>query len=294
MNIVIPGLFPRIDVLTVTPAIAREWLARNSHNRSIRERKVEEYARDMQSGEWRVNGETIKFSADGTLLDGQHRLRAVIAADLPVQLIVVTGLDSGTQATMDAGAKRTAADAFSLDGEKHAQTLAAVIRRAWAWERGDYKLSMNAVPTTAESARFLTDHPEIRRSAEIAVQVRHQYRYVLPTSVGVAHFLFSRISAADAAFFFVRLGDGAELPLGHPILTLRKRLLSDAASQKKTPDHFQLALLIRAWNAMRVGRAPTHFKRITQDDAMPMPGLTSSPACGDLRAADRDSAGPVY
>lgn len=270
-NTIVPGLFPRIDVLTVTPAIAREWLSRNSHNRPIRKKKVDEYTRDMKSGNWRVNGETIKFSADGTLLDGQHRLTAVIAADTPVEFIVVTGLDASTQATMDAGAKRTTGDAFSLEGEKNAQILAAIVKRAWAWERGDHKFSMNLVPTTTECAKFLAAFPEVRRSAEIAVRVRHQYRYVLPTAVGVAHFLFNQLSQGDAAIFFVRLGDGAELPLGHPILTLRKRLLSDAAAQKKTEDYVQLALLIRAWNAMRAGLSPTHFKPITQNDAMPVP-----------------------
>jgi hypothetical protein len=270
-NPILPGLAPRIDVLTVTPAIAREWLTRNSHNRPIRKNKVDEYARDMTAGQWRVNGETVKFAADGTLLDGQHRLSAVSVANVPVEMIVVTGLTSDTQATMDAGAKRTVGDVLGLDGEKNAQLLAAIVRRAWAWERGDFKLSLNTSPTATECADFIARHPEIRRSTEIATRVRNQYKYVFPAALGVAHFLFNRVSQGDTALFCARLGDGAELPLGHPILTLRKRLLSDFEGHKKAPDHAQLALFIRAWNAMRAGRTPTHFKPIAQDEAMPMP-----------------------
>ncbi|MDO0930218.1 hypothetical protein QQY66_00225 [Streptomyces sp. DG2A-72] len=61
----------RIGPVDVSPALARHWLTEhNTHNRSLRPRVVAAYARDMHAGRWMDNGETIKFAADGTLLDG--------------------------------------------------------------------------------------------------------------------------------------------------------------------------------------------------------------------------------
>lgn len=83
---------PTAVVIDVTPELARVWLRANTRNRNTRERAVTEYARDMVAGHWNLNGEAIKFAYDGSLLDGQHRLRAVIEADATVQMLVVVGL----------------------------------------------------------------------------------------------------------------------------------------------------------------------------------------------------------
>src|SRR3990172_8052075 len=80
-------------LIDVTPNPPREWLRTNTHNRKLRDRAVADYARDMTAGHWTLNGEAIKFATDGTVLDGQHRLRAVIDSDVTVQMLVVVGLD---------------------------------------------------------------------------------------------------------------------------------------------------------------------------------------------------------
>lgn len=259
-----------VQLVTVTPGMAKDWLQRNTHNRSLRDRAVGDYARDMAAGQWRQNGETIKFAADGTLLDGQHRLKAITLANVPVPMLVVTGLDRDTQETMDAGRKRTTADAFALRGETHFTVLASVLKRVWLWDHGDYKFSGNQVPTTAECTALLREHPEIRRSAEIASRVHQTFKYMPQSIVGTAHVLFTRIDPSESAWFFTRLGDGAELALGHPILTLRTRAMSEAADRRTTPADRHMAYLVRTWNAVRDGRELTRIQQ-APDAPMPMP-----------------------
>ena len=261
---------PQVEILAVTPDLAKKWLKQNTHNRSLRKRAVADYARDMKAGQWRLNGEAIKFATDGTLLDGQHRLMAVIEADTAVPLMVVTGLPNDTQETMDAGRKRTAADAFSLRGEAHASVLAAVLKRVWLWNQGDYKFGQNYTPTTAECAALLKERPEIYRSVEIAVRIHQAFRYLPQSVVGTAHHLFSRIDGSEAVWFFARVGDGAELPVGHPVLTLRNRVMTDRADNRKVPDYRYMAYLIRAWNAVREDRPLTRIQQAS-DAPMPMP-----------------------
>lgn len=266
----VPGINPRADVLTVTPDLAKEWLDRNVHNRPVRKNKVVNYARDMQAGNWALNGEAVKFAVDGVLLDGQHRLHGVIAANVPVQMLVVTGLANDTQTTMDSGVKRTTGDALGLEGQKNSQMLAAILKKIWMWEQGDYRFTANYTPTTAECAELLNSHPEIHRSVEIAMHSRNTFRPLPPSIVGAAHYVFSKVDQAQAVWFFARVADGAGLVPGHPILALRTRVTNESMTGATTHPHQRMAYLIRAWNAVRQGRP---LARIQQGpkDPMPMP-----------------------
>lgn len=261
---------PQVEIMAVTPELAAKWLKQNTHNRTLRKRAVTDYARDMAAGQWRLNGEAIKFAVDGTLLDGQHRLLAVIEADTAIPLMVVTGLANETQETMDAGRKRTTADAFSLRGETHATVLAAVLRRVWAWDQGDYKFGNNYMPTTAECAALLKDRPEIYRSVEIATRTHQVFRYLPQSVVGTAHHVLSRIDVDEAVWFFCRVADGADLSANHPVLTLRNRVMTDRADNRKVPDYRYMAYLIRAWNAVRSDRPLARIQQ-APDAPMPMP-----------------------
>ncbi|MEU3282939.1 hypothetical protein [Streptomyces antibioticus] len=261
---------PQVEIMAVTPELATKWLKQNTRNRNARKRAVSDYARDMAAGQWRLNGEAIKFAADGTLLDGQHRLMAVIEADVAIPLMVVTGLPNDTQETMDAGRKRTTADTFSLRGETNAAVLAAVLKKVWLWDQGDYKFGQNYSPTTAECAALLQERPEIYRSVEIAARVHQAFRYLPKSVVGTAHHVLSRIDVDEAVWFFCRVGDGADLPVSHPVLALRSRVMTDRAENRKVPDHQHMAYLIRAWNAVRSDRPLTRIQQ-PADAPMPLP-----------------------
>src|SRR5438105_4834244 len=70
------GLKSRI--VKVTPELARQWLESNEDNRRLSDEWVRKLARDMVNDEFPNVGETLKFDEKGRLIDGQHRLRAVV------------------------------------------------------------------------------------------------------------------------------------------------------------------------------------------------------------------------
>jgi hypothetical protein len=261
---------PTAVVIDVTPDLAREWLRTNTHNRKLRDRAVADYARDMAAGHWTLNGESIKFATDGTVLDGQHRLRAVIDADTTVQMLVVIGLDPGAQETMDTGRKRTTGDVMGLRGEANAHTLAAILRRVWAWNNGDYRFTGNYAATNRECAQLLAERPELRRSAEIAVRTRNAFPHIPQSVLGSAHFLFSALALDEATWFFQRIADGAELPLGHPVLALRARVTSERLDSMRLPESRHMGYLVRTWNAVRDGRSLDRLVH-PPNSSMPMP-----------------------
>lgn len=82
-----------VTVEVITPAEAKAYLDNNAKHRPIKEKKVAEYMAEMQDGKWRLNGKTICFDTTGRLLNGQHRLSAVMRSGVPLTTVVVRGLD---------------------------------------------------------------------------------------------------------------------------------------------------------------------------------------------------------
>lgn len=257
---------PSFSVVTVTPETAERWLGKNLQNRNIRPSAVRGYARDMKSGNWHLNGETVKFAPNGTLLDGQHRLHAVIAAGVSVQFLVARGVNPEAMRTVDMGLRRKYADHLKINGISNQATLASLIRRAVMWEEG-YRLNTGAIqPTAAEMDEFLAEYPEIEHSAEVARKLAS--RNLLPASViGLAHWLFSAIDPDLATWFVNRIVD-EDVPRDHPARVLNRRIVSMRIAGGRVNESEALALTIRAWNAFRAGETPERFQ-------MPRGGLTN-------------------
>ncbi|MFG2986213.1 hypothetical protein ACGFYQ_34015 [Streptomyces sp. NPDC048258] len=261
---------PSAHVVTLNPAVAELMLSRNSKNRSLRAKTVEDYARDMKAGTWFLNGEAIKVDTAGNILDGQHRLHAIVKAGIPVTTFVVGGLPAETQSTMDSGMRRTTADALALADEQNATTVAAVIRRVWAWQQGDRKFNRRIGPTVTESKALLEQHPEIRRAADVASRTRAAFPLLPQSALGTAHFLMHAIDAEQCDRFFEQLASGTDLSAGHPVLALRNRVTADRSKASATPWAQQLSYIVYAWNAVRSERQISRLS-IRPDAPVPTP-----------------------
>jgi hypothetical protein len=126
----------KFSQLVITPQMAKNMLTRNKNNRNLSMRTVENYAKDMRAGHWQVNGESIKIGKDGSLLDGQHRLSAVIKSGIPVPLVLIEDIDNDSFFTIDTGKKRTAGQIAQLSGEKNGNRVAAIARMIRLLELG--------------------------------------------------------------------------------------------------------------------------------------------------------------
>lgn len=103
------------ELCTVTPEIAAKWLGRNDVNRKLREHRCAFIARSIEDGKWVTTHQAIAFSAGGRLLDGQHRLRAVIMANTPVKVWVAKNVPEDAFAVMDSGLPRKMCERIGSD-----------------------------------------------------------------------------------------------------------------------------------------------------------------------------------
>lgn len=98
----------KTKIVNVTPAIAAKWLENQAERqRPLRDRVVAKYAADMTSGHWRSNHQGVAFGMKGQLLDGQHRLSAIIRSGVTVEMSVTTEVEDEAFVTIDQGAARS-------------------------------------------------------------------------------------------------------------------------------------------------------------------------------------------
>lgn len=103
-------------LITVTPNMAAKFLAKSrwnkktaSQNRNISNGVVVKYIRTIKRGEWN-SYPGLHFDSKNRLVDGHHRLHAIIASGKPVQLYVVSGLTDAMVECLDTGRKRSLAE----------------------------------------------------------------------------------------------------------------------------------------------------------------------------------------
>lgn len=243
------------SIVVLTPDMAHELLDRNTHNRAVSGIRVERYAADITRGAWQLNGEAFKIAADGQVLNGQHRLLAVVEADAAIRTLLIRGLPAEAQETMDQGRSRSLADVLKLRGETYWVPLSTAMRALWLFETEGRLIKAGGSggqATVAEAIRTLDRNPDLRDSVYFTFGKLKPW--MAGTYMGALHYLMATVDAAAADDFVERLATGAELARYDPIHVLREHLIKahmNAMERLTTRD--KLALTIKAWNAYLAG-----------------------------------------
>jgi hypothetical protein len=265
----------KVGIVRITPVRAERLIEKhNTHNRDVDERRIDQYAADMRSGSWEINGEAIKIAEDGTLLDGQHRLFACLDARVPFESIVVTGLSRKAQESMDQGRPRGLHDVLKLRGEGDPNVLARAVRIITVYEDTGipYLGGWKRAPSNHECLRTLDRNPEIRDACRYAN--RRSRRGLQTSLVGAMHFLFSTVDEAASEEFFDTVTGPAPLLLGSPLLTLRQVLLADLEDpERRLHNRIKTAFIVIAWNAWRSSRQLPELRWNTDQEFPPIHGL---------------------
>ena len=116
----------QIETRVITPMDAAKILGKNyEKNRNIRQSVVKRYANDMKSGRWSTDAcPPIVIAKDGSLIDGQHRLSAVMQAGVAVIMDVKTGVDFEAYKFFDCGATRSVNDLIDVPDRNNVSALA--------------------------------------------------------------------------------------------------------------------------------------------------------------------------
>lgn len=114
----------------IDPARAKALLEINKSNRKLKDWYVTTLAGAMTRGEWRETHQAIAITADNVLLDGQHRLHAIVASGVPQFMFIFYGC-ADNYGCVDVGRPRTIADHFRHERPEFTQPAAFLARLAY-------------------------------------------------------------------------------------------------------------------------------------------------------------------
>ena len=249
------GAEPKMDatVELVTPEKALAWLTNAAKNRPIHDAAVRRYGADMECGRWTLNGQGIIFDTNGRLVDGRHRLTAIVATSCEVTMLVVRGAKPEAFETMDSGRTRTLANTLAIEGHKHAAATSATARICFAYVAG---MNLKFSATRTELLSLVRRHPMIET---YAAQVAS--RDYLIKNMGVPRNSLAAVMAIanntgereqDVKEFLDGFITGEGLFSGDPRLTLRRWLAKTrqevGVGGSRVAEPF-FAATVKAWGA---------------------------------------------
>lgn len=204
---------------TITPDEARKLLERNTGNRLMRATWVDHLARAITEGKWMVTHQGIAISADGRLLDGQHRLQAIIQAGRAVDMLVTSGVEEDAFRWIDGGRSRTMGDRVKLVDNAHLNKAAVGIVTNY------YRCALGKQSPRADEIEdaFLKFSDSFLYAAAV---ITRRVRLVTTLPLGAALAVFHVYSSEKAVQAAELLLAGANMSPGHPILALREAMIA--------------------------------------------------------------------
>ena len=238
------------EIIIVTPAIASAYLEMNAGNRPLTNSHVLALSKSMIRGEWIFNGDSIRITKSGLLIDGQHRLSAIIASGLPQKAMVVTGLDDAAFLTIDCGRIRGAQDSLAIQGYQCTNVLAAIARYVVNIESGAISLcgqSSSSKSTPTQILNIVKENPDLQDSAKYG-QSKKAKKYFGASLLGFTHYWFLKHDYVAGTNFFEEIESGEYSYKFSPALALREKLIDNVVSSKKLNRDEKAAYVFSAFN----------------------------------------------
>lgn len=236
----------QVHIETITPEIARAYLSLSNGNRPLKQAKVAAYARDMISGSWQENGESIIFGLNNVLLDGHHRLTACIKSNRAFRSLVVRGILPEANKTIDMGASRSIADALSFHGYRNTNNITAVVAALVSLKNGRPR---SASLSSEEVFRFIKQYPDVEQAAVVASRKHLPRSQAICGAIWMVAKMNGEEEKADA--FLDVLSSGVPSGPGCAAHALRERVMRDALSSRSMPLRDHQKLVVAAWEKFR-------------------------------------------
>lgn len=264
------------QVVLVTPDMAAEWLDRNPKNRRVVPARVSFYASQMLSGSWKLTHQGIAFDEDGNLVDGQHRLHAVVASGVSTKFWVFNGVSREAMIAIDVGKGRTADDAFVLLGDeatRHSVAIARILFGSYVFQRHESEKIDIAYATGLDRLRVF--HEAVRQAVEfsfIHVHEKGLRHACVSAAIASAWFTQNRELLSQFKEHFASGVITSESDLG----AIKLRTFMMTSNKTRGGREARADLFLRACTALRayIERRPITKLYASTDAVFPIPDVS--------------------
>jgi hypothetical protein len=212
-------------LVTVTPEIAKKYLEKNVINRPIRPNVVAGLVNIIRHGQFLTTHQGIAFDENGNLLDGQHRLCAIVESGIAVKMWVFTNVPEKqnniySMDVIDRGELRCVGDQLTLrHGIKSGRRIAAMLAGiAFICDQRTHKIT---VPIALEIYNMYKPSVKYVYEQLQGVKVYGSRGFI----VGALAFCHN-VAPQDLGAFVNQYATGEMLKRGDPALTLRNHVMN--------------------------------------------------------------------
>jgi hypothetical protein len=248
----------RCWIQLVTPETAASYLEEaeadgTDPNRRKRRGRIARYASDIRRGDWKFTGEPIRLDKSGRLLNGQHRMMAIVEANMATVLMFVSGISGDTKAHQDTGLPASDDD-WALISPAASKLVKSMLR------------TFNPSILTSASRTDLLETYKIigAEHVEWAVASCNASQISRKSPVRAAVALMHKINPERAAKFAARI-NATDLPGGSPESRLFKSLMDNKHGNKRIDKECSLSMRAALW-ALRGGEDVTKLYSVSDKD----------------------------
>lgn len=252
----------------ITPTMSKEYLKKNTNNRTVSKGRVTYYAGEMKKGNWNIlSPEGISFDEYGRLLDGQHRLMAIIESGVSVQMVVTEGYDKEVFSKINRGKTRNTTDDFGILGIPNANIVSPGISAYLKLSKSNSDIaSMN---TRYDKAQYSSDDKctEYFEDSdfydEMAIISQKMYNknglklFKIGEYFSIMCYLIKdkKHSQETVVRFFTELNTNSEFS---NVNTLKFKIMQMKQNKSSRMDNtYKMKMLIKVWNDWVSGKNPT-------------------------------------
>ena len=264
------------EVVMVTPTIASKMLTyRHPNQRKLSEREVRIKAGLMREGRFvSSDGDAIKFDRKGFLVDGQHRLSALISAGVSLPFHVHYGAsDRAIFDAIDQGLRRDRQTRLIMEGRLKDVKLDGVLVRVYNFDHRRFSMGMRS--SAAGNSREYFDNEVCQSFYEASAKNTELCDWALALGrrlasnrvtrlrlfksvamAGTVAFILGRVNSG-AEQFLNELHDGRQTTANDPLVALRGILMRMFQDKNRNIFSDAVRFSIRAFNEYAVGNELT-------------------------------------
>jgi len=260
-----------VEIVKVNPKMALKMLDTNVINRILKAWRVKHFLHIIERGHYALIPDAIIISDKGRLLNGQHRLQALVKSGKTLKFMIIYGLDEKYFPLLDSGSKRSANDALYIEGFNHPNLYAKMARQTIRWEENLFwgKGKKEWMSTPMDILEYVLEHKE-----ELATTVNHVKaqnsgnQWFSEGIFAVSYHImrqFSTQQPEEIASFWTCMMDGID-PETHvkanAVNWLKKTMTANKKSNSKLQMKVMYACIFQAWN----GYALNNWKDISTEE----------------------------
>ncbi len=268
----------RVELVYVTPKIAKDYLKGNKINRKKSDKHIRFLTSQMKNGFFIENGESIVFDEYGNLNDGQHRLYAIISSGKSYYMVVVKGVKSQTIATYDTGKNRSAADVLSINGYSQAGKISAIIRNI---DKYAVRKSKSAISSSFNRWETMTNQQildychknhlwlyEIMKDIN-SIYIKQNLKVMSVTNLSLLAYLLGGKYPSKQVYDFIKNIYGIIKEESTATSYLYNKLYNSKVNKEPLNFYWFLGMAIKAWNFYIDGNPAVRYYKFNAGDKLP-------------------------